>query len=162
MMKTAGSAELYQITGRHIMEDSYHHSHRRQLQILNDSNQWRNKEYLQLRELRVQLKCAGTRWRTGEEVKWKLANGVLFTLPRNMVYPALLPLVRTSRLASSRLNWRPRRFKWTRPFHRKTKSGNYACAITFQTRSTPNEIVFSMSSTKQQKNNNSQIQVEYL
>lgn len=39
MMKTAGSAELYQITGRHIMEDSYHHSHRRQLQILNDSNQ---------------------------------------------------------------------------------------------------------------------------
>ena len=25
--------------------------------------------------------------------------------------------------ASSRLNWRPRRFKWTRPFRRKTKSG---------------------------------------
>jgi hypothetical protein len=24
--------------------------------------------------------------------------------------------------ASSRLNWRPRRFKWTRPFRRKTKS----------------------------------------
>jgi hypothetical protein len=35
--------------------------------------------------------------------------------------------------ASSRLNWRPRRFKWTRPFRRKTKSGFCACAITFQT-----------------------------
>ena len=33
--------------------------------------------------------------------------------------------------ASSRLNWRPRRFKWTRPFRRKTKSGFCACAITF-------------------------------
>jgi len=39
--------------------------------------------------------------------------------------------------ASSRLNWRPRRFKWTRPFGRKTKSGFCACAITFQTQTTP-------------------------
>ena len=38
--------------------------------------------------------------------------------------------------ASSRLNWRPRRFKWTRPFRRKTKSGFCACAITFQMAST--------------------------
>jgi len=38
--------------------------------------------------------------------------------------------------ASSRLNWRPRRFKWTRPFRRKTKSGFWTCAITFQTQST--------------------------
>jgi hypothetical protein len=38
--------------------------------------------------------------------------------------------------ASSRLNWRHRRFKWTRPFGRKTKSGFCACAITFQTQST--------------------------
>jgi hypothetical protein len=37
--------------------------------------------------------------------------------------------------ASSRLNWRPRRFKWARPFRRKTKYGFSACAITFQTRS---------------------------
>ena len=34
--------------------------------------------------------------------------------------------------ASNRLNWSPRRFKWTRPFRRKTKSGFCACAITFQ------------------------------
>jgi hypothetical protein len=38
--------------------------------------------------------------------------------------------------ASSRLNWRPRRFKWTRPFRRKAKSGFCACAITFQLAST--------------------------
>jgi len=38
--------------------------------------------------------------------------------------------------ASSRLNWRPRRFKWTRPFRRKKKSGFCACAITFQLAST--------------------------
>jgi len=38
--------------------------------------------------------------------------------------------------ASIRLNWRHRRFKWTRPFRRKTKSGSCACAITFQTQST--------------------------
>jgi hypothetical protein len=35
--------------------------------------------------------------------------------------------------ASSRLNWRPRLFKWTRPFRRKTKSGFCTCAIAFQT-----------------------------
>jgi len=29
--------------------------------------------------------------------------------------------------ASIRLNWRPRRFKWTSPFHRKTKTGFCAC-----------------------------------
>jgi len=34
--------------------------------------------------------------------------------------------------ASSRLNWRPHRFKWTRPFRPKTKSSFYTCAITFQ------------------------------
>ena len=44
--------------------------------------------------------------------------------------------MRTPRLASSRLNWRPCRFKWTRAFRRKTKSGFCACAITFQKQST--------------------------
>jgi len=32
--------------------------------------------------------------------------------------------------ASSLLNWRPRRFKWTRPFRRKTKSGFWTCKWT--------------------------------
>ena len=56
---------------------------------------------------RLQLKCDGTRWRTGKEVKWKTCecsgHPVLFTLPRNMVYPALLPLMRTPRLPV--VNW---------------------------------------------------------
>jgi len=43
--------------------------------------------------------------------------------------------------ASSLLNWRPRRFKWTRPFRRKKKSGFCACAITFQLASTLNVTV---------------------
>jgi len=34
--------------------------------------------------------------------------------------------------ASSRLNWRPRRLKWIRPFRRKTKSDFCACAVIFQ------------------------------
>jgi len=37
--------------------------------------------------------------------------------------------------ASSRLNWRPHRFKWTHPFRRRAKSVFCACAITFQTQS---------------------------
>ena len=55
---------------------------------------------------RVQLKRDGTRWRTGGEVKEKLANGVgsqYASLPRNFVYPALLPLMRTPRLPV--VNW---------------------------------------------------------
>jgi len=40
--------------------------------------------------------------------------------------------------ASSRLNLRPCRFKWTRPFRRKTKSGFCAYAVTFQTQSATN------------------------
>jgi len=37
--------------------------------------------------------------------------------------------------ASSRLNWRTRRFKWTRSFRRKTKTAFCACVVTFQTQS---------------------------
>ena len=53
-----------------------------------------------------------------------------------MVYPALLPLMRTPRLPV--VDWAdvPHWFKWTRPFRRKTKSGFCACAITFQLAST--------------------------
>ena len=53
------------------------------------------------------------------------------------MYPTLLPLMRTPRLPV--VDWTDalRRFKWTRPFGRKTKCGFCACAITFQTQSTP-------------------------
>ena len=54
---------------------------------------------------RAQFKPDGTRWHTGGEVKGKQASGVSSqqscTLPQNMVYPALLPLLplmRTPRL----------------------------------------------------------------
>ena len=54
---------------------------------------------------------------------------------------------------SSRLNWRPRRFKWTRPFSRKTKSGFCACAVAYQTQSlTPLELVFVRMQGAQKKN----------
>ena len=72
----------------------------------------------------------------------KLANSVcapvLFTLPRNTVYPALLPLMPHTSAARSRLNWRPHRLADLNVlvrFARKTKSGFCACAVTFQTQS---------------------------
>ena len=43
--------------------------------------------------------------------------------------------------ASSRLNWRPRRFKWTLSFRSETKSGFCAYTITFQTQSTKRDEV---------------------
>jgi len=85
----------------------------------------------------------GTRWRTGGEVKGKLANGVgsqcLYTTLDHGVSSITTADAHTS-AASSRLNWRPRRFKWTRPFRRKTKSGFCACAITFQLASTTFQV----------------------
>ena len=88
---------------------------------------------------RVRLKPDGTRRLMGGEVKGKLANGVgsqySHTTSERGVSSITNADARTS-AASSRLNLRPRRFKWTRPFRRKTKSGFCACAITFQTHST--------------------------
>jgi len=78
----------------------------------------------------------GTRWRTGGEAKRKDANGVgsqkSCTVRRNTAIQ-LLSADPHSSTASSRLNWHPRRFKWTRPFRWKAKSGFCACAITFRT-----------------------------
>jgi hypothetical protein len=88
---------------------------------------------------RLQVKCDGTRWRMGGEVKGKLTNGVgsqySYTTSEHGVSSITTADAHTSS-ASSRLNWRPRRFKWTRPFRRKKKSGFCACAITFQLAST--------------------------
>jgi hypothetical protein len=44
--------------------------------------------------------------------------------------------------ASSRLNWCPCRFKWTRTFRRKKKSGFCACAVTFRTQSNAGYTMF--------------------
>ena len=59
----------------------------------------------------------------------------LHTTSERGVYSITTADVHTS-AASSRLNRRHRRFKWTRPFRRKTKYGFCACAITFQKQST--------------------------
>jgi len=71
----------------------------------------------------------GSEGKTGE---WSV-QPVLFTLPRNMMYPALLPLMRTPRLPA--VDWTDDLNRLIR-FARKTNSGICACAITFQTQST--------------------------
>jgi hypothetical protein len=87
---------------------------------------------------RVQLKRDGTLWRKVGEVKGKLANGVGSQYSHATSEYGIASITTAdahTSAASSRLNWRPRRFKWSRPFRRKTKSGVCACAITFQTQS---------------------------
>ena len=87
----------------------------------------------------VRLKPDGTRWRTGGEVKGKLTNGVGSQYSHTTSERGISGITNAdahTSAASSGLKWRPRRFKWTRPFWRKTKSGFCACAIRFQTRYT--------------------------
>jgi len=88
----------------------------------------------------VQLKCDGTRWRKGGgkwRGNWRLqwVASTLHTTSEHGVSSITTADAHTS-AANCPLNWRPRQFKWTSPFRRKTKSGFCACAITFQTHST--------------------------
>jgi hypothetical protein len=69
------------------------------------------------------------KWRGNWRMEWGAST---LPLPRNMLYPSLLPLIHTHRLPVVDC---PLRCKWTRPFRRKKKSGFCACAITFQTQS---------------------------
>jgi hypothetical protein len=73
------------------------------------------------------------KWRGNRRMEWVAST--LHTTSEHGLSSITTADTHTS-AASSRLNWRPRRFKWTRPFRRKTKSGFCACAITFQTQST--------------------------
>jgi len=73
------------------------------------------------------------KWRVNWRMEWVAST--LHTTSEHGVSSITTADGHTS-TASSRLNWRPRRFKWTRPFRQKTKSGSCACAITFQTQST--------------------------
>jgi hypothetical protein len=70
------------------------------------------------------------KWRGNWRIKW--VSSTLYTTSEDGLSSITTADAHTS-AASSRLNWRPRRFKWIRPFHRKTKSGFCTCAITFQT-----------------------------
>jgi hypothetical protein len=74
-----------------------------------------------------------TKWRGNWRMEWVAST--LHTTSEHVVSSITTADAKIS-AASSRLNWRPRRFKWTRPFRRKTKSGFCACAITYQTQST--------------------------
>ena len=85
---------------------------------------------------RLQLKCDGTRWRTGGELKGKLANGVGSQYPSHYLGTWCIQLKRTPRLPVVDSTDTPGRFTWTRPFRWKAKSGFCACAITFQLAST--------------------------
>ena len=93
---------------------------------------------------RAQLKPDGTRrrtgrgkWRGNRRVEWVAST--LHTTSQHGVSSITTADAHTS-AASSRLNWRPRLFKWTRTFRWKTKSGFCACAITFQTCSTAGQV----------------------
>ena len=68
---------------------------------------------------------------------WRMewVAGTLHTTSEHCVSSITTADAHTS-ATSSRLNRHPRRFKWTRPFRRKTKYGFCACAITFQQAST--------------------------
>ena len=84
----------------------------------------------------MRLKPGGTWWRTGGEVKGKLAKGEGSQYSHTTSKRGVSSITNADAhisAASSRLNWPPCRFKWTRPFLRETKSGFCACAITFQT-----------------------------
>jgi hypothetical protein len=73
------------------------------------------------------------KWRGNWRMEW-VASTLHTTLEHGV--PSITTADAHTSAVSSRLNWRPRRFKWTRPFRRKTKCGFCACAITFQTHST--------------------------
>ena len=72
------------------------------------------------------------KWRWNWRMEWVAST--LHTISEHDVSSITTADAHTS-AASSRPNLRPCRFKWTRPFRRKTKSGFCACAITFQTQS---------------------------
>jgi len=73
------------------------------------------------------------KWRGNWRMEWIIST--LHTTSEHGVSSITTADAHTS-AASSRLNWRPRRFKWTSPFRLKTRSGFCACAITFQLAST--------------------------
>jgi hypothetical protein len=76
------------------------------------------------------------KWRGNWRMEWVASTkSVLYTTSENCISSITTADARSS-AASSQLNWRPCRFKLTRPFRWKTKSSFCACAITFQTQST--------------------------
>ena len=69
------------------------------------------------------------KWRGNLRMEWVAST--LHTTSEHGVSSITTVDTHTSAV-STRLNWRPWRFKWTRPFRRSTKSGCSTFAITFQ------------------------------
>jgi len=85
---------------------------------------------LDVRNLMAHGDAREEKWRGKMRMEWVASSLALYVGTRSI---QSLPADPHSSTASSRLNWHPRRFKWTRPFPWKTKSGFCACAITFRT-----------------------------
>ena len=75
------------------------------------------------------------KWRGNWRMEWVAST--LHTASEHGASSITIADAHTS-AASSRLNWRLRRHKWTRLFRRKKKTCLCACAITFQKQSTMN------------------------
>jgi len=73
------------------------------------------------------------KWRGDWRMEWVAST--LHTTAEHGIFSITTADAHTS-AANIRLNWRPRRFKWARPFRRKMKFGVCACAITLHTQST--------------------------
>jgi hypothetical protein len=97
----------------HIQQQVYYK------QILLDSS-WNVMAHVDTRE---------GKWRGNWRMDWVAST--LHTTSEHGVSSITTAHAHTS-AASSRLNWLPLRFKWTRPLRRKKKSCFCACAITFQ------------------------------
>ena len=98
--------------------------------------QWRLRFVEWKRNLVAHGDAREEKWRGKRQMEWltKQASVWLGTF-----HPVLLQSFSPdphSKKASTRLNWHPRRYKWTRPFRWKTESGFCACAITFRLHST--------------------------
>jgi len=75
------------------------------------------------------------KWRGNKRMEWVASKRHMTAEHRLARTVQTLQADVHSSPASSQLNWLPCRFKWSRTFCRKTKSGFCACAITFQTQS---------------------------
>ena len=93
--------------------------------------QWLNKHRNKLcRNVMAHGDAREGKWRGNWRMQW--VGSTLHTTSEHGVSNITTADEHTS-AASSRLNWSPPgRFKWTRLFRRKTKSGFCVCAITFQ------------------------------
>jgi hypothetical protein len=76
------------------------------------------------------------KWRGNKRMEWVTSKCHMTAEQRLARAVQTLQADVHSSAASSRLNWRPCWFKWTRLCHQKTKSGFCACAITSQMQST--------------------------